>query len=92
MGGLTKEYSLVADDVYCWDLKNDQVTRRKHMPCLIFDIYLVASSDKIYGVSGETFINGEDWEINGETLCYSISDDSWTILPQGFFIERGGYI
>ena len=57
------------------------------MPCLIFDINLVASSDKIYGVSGWIIINEEDWEINEETLCYSISDDSWTILPQGFFDE-----
>ena len=52
MGGLSREDFSHADDVYCWDLINDRVTRRNSMPHQIKKkIKVVASSDKIYGVS-----------------------------------------
>ena len=53
MAGLSAYDLSLADDVYCWDLINDRVTRRNSMPHLIeYDtIKVVASSDKIYRVS-----------------------------------------
>ena len=53
MGGFSAEDFSQPNDVYCWDLINDRVSRRNSMPHQIenIDIKVVASSDKIYGVS-----------------------------------------
>jgi N-acetylneuraminic acid mutarotase len=40
MGGYTDD-GLVADDVYSWDLRNDRVTTRNHMPDRIMDMKFV---------------------------------------------------
>jgi hypothetical protein len=40
MGGSKWDY-LYADDVYSWDLRDDQVTRKNHMPKTIVDMSTV---------------------------------------------------
>jgi hypothetical protein len=82
MGGTRdKTYETLAADVYRWDLKDDRVTRRSHMPKEVVDMAVVVYRDKIYGVSG--FANVTDiFDSNEETLCYSITDDEWSILPR----------
>lgn len=83
MGGARdRKYENLADDVYRWDLRNDRVTRRSRLPKEVVDMAVVVYRDKIYGVSG--FANVTDsFDSNNETLCYSITDDKWNVLPLG---------
>jgi hypothetical protein len=55
----------------------------------IFNIQVVVSGDKIYGVSGMRLLLdfAGSWSNNHETLCYCINDDSWNILPQASYKE-----
>ena len=62
IGGFNDD-KLPTDDVYSWDLRNDRVTRRKHMPDRINDMGIVVSGDRIYGISGERFQIGD---LNGD--------------------------
>jgi hypothetical protein len=75
-------YENLADDVYRWDLRDDRVTRRNSMPKKVVDMAVVVYRDKIYGVSGFSNVT-DSFDSNDETLCYSITDDKWSVLPLG---------
>jgi len=81
MGGASDgTYENLANDVYRWDLRDDRVTRRNSMPKQVVDMAVVVYRDKIYGVSGFSNVT-DSFDSNDETLCYSITDDKWTVLP-----------
>jgi hypothetical protein len=83
-GSRDRTYENLANDVYRWDLRDNRVTRRNRMPKQVVDMAVVVYRDKIYGVSG--FFNVTDsFDSNDETLCYSITDDKWSVLPLGRF-------
>lgn len=50
MGGSSKDFFYPANDVYSWDIINDRVARRNHMPRHSKSIKLAANRDKIYCV------------------------------------------
>ena len=90
LGGLTDD-GLASDDVHTWDLRNDMVTRRNPMPKHVTGTKFVVQCDKIYGISGCTTgitIDDRYLQANYDTLCYSINEDSWIILPQGRFEDQ----
>ena len=49
MGGIT-DYGSGNYDVFSWDIGNDRVSRRNHMPDRLFEMRIVVSGDKIYGI------------------------------------------
>jgi hypothetical protein len=83
MGGARdRAYENLADDVYRWDLRDDRVTRRSRLPKEVVDMAVAVYRDKIYGVSGFANVTNS-FDSNDETLCYSITDDEWSVLPLG---------
>ena len=82
-GGRDDIFHYLADDVFMWDLRDDMVIRRNQMPMEILDMAVVVYRDKIFGVGGLTNVY-YTIDRNDDTLCYSITDDEWTILPLGY--------